>query len=85
MSRKCQILSISSCHQVFPSEKGLSTTQITKELDDVYSDSAPSHHTIAKWVVEFIDPIRVFEDVPRSDRTSITLTDQSIRVVHKRS
>ena len=61
--------------------KGMSATEITKELTDVYGHSAPSYSTVAKWIVEFNDPTRAFEAVPRSGRTLITLTDESVRAV----
>ena len=44
--------------------KGLNTTKISKELDNVYKDSAPSYRTVAKWVAEFKDLERGFEDAP---------------------
>ena len=44
--------------------KRLSTTQITNELTYVSSDSAPSNHAIAKWITEFLNPTRAFEDAP---------------------
>ena len=44
--------------------KGLSATEITKELFDIYDDFAPSYRTVAKWVAESKD---AFEDAPRSD------------------
>ena len=69
----------------FFTRKGLSTIQITKELADVYSHSAPSYRTVAKWVVEFNDPIRAFQDASRSGRPSTALTHESIRAVHKKS
>ena len=40
----------------FFTRKGQGTTEITKELADVYGDSAPSYRTVAKWVAEFRDP-----------------------------
>ena len=48
--------------------KGLSATEITKELIDVYGHSALSCSTVAKWVAEFNDPTWSFEDAPRSGR-----------------
>ena len=52
-------------------------------MADVYSDSVPSHRTVVKWVAEFKDPTRTFEDAPRSGRPPAALTDESIRVVEK--
>ena len=65
--------------------KGLSSTETTKKLDDIYDDSAPSYCTIVTWVAEFKNSIRAFEDAPRSGRPTVTLTDKSIGTVHKRS
>ena len=65
----------------FFTQKGLSTTEITKQLADVYDDSAASYLTVAKWVAEFKDLARAFEDAPRSSRRSTALTDESIRAV----
>jgi hypothetical protein len=48
--------------------KGLNATEIHQELDNVYKDSAPSYRTVAKWVAEFKDPERGFEDTLRSGR-----------------
>ena len=44
--------------------KGLNTTEISKELDNVYKDSALSYRTVAKWMAEFKDPECAFEDAP---------------------
>ena len=46
----------------FFTRKGLSAIEISKELDNVYKDSGPSYRTVAKWVAEFKDPERAFED-----------------------
>ena len=48
--------------------KDLTATEIHKELDNVYKDSAPSYCTDAKWGDEFKDPQCGFEvvvDQPR--------------------
>ena len=58
-------------------------TDITKELTDVYGDSAPSYHTVAKWIAEFNNPTRPFEDVSQSVRSTTAVTRESIRAVHK--
>ena len=65
----------------FVTRKGLSATQITKELTDAYGDSAPSCRTIAKWVAEFEDSTRVFKDASRGDRPTTAVADESIRAV----
>ena len=61
--------------------KGLNTTKISKKLDNVYKDSAPSYHTVAKWVAEFKDPERGFEDAPRMDHPSTITADGNIEAV----
>ena len=58
--------------------KGLNVTEISKELDNVYKNSTPSHHTVAKWVAEFKNPERGFEDVPRP---STIIADENIEAV----
>lgn len=58
----------------FFTRKGLNATEITKELEDVYSDSAPAYRTVAKWVAEFKDPTRGFEDAPHTGRPPTTTT-----------
>jgi histone-lysine N-methyltransferase SETMAR len=67
----------------FFSRKGLNATEISKELDDVYQDAAPSYRTVAKWVAEFKDPERGFEDAPRTGRPPTTLTDENIEAVEQ--
>ena len=67
----------------FRGGRPLSTTEITKELDDVHGDSAPSYCTVAKWITKFNDPTRGFEDALRSARPTIVLTDESIRAIEE--
>ncbi|CAF3250088.1 unnamed protein product [Rotaria socialis] len=67
----------------FFTRKGLNATEISKELDDVYKDSAPSYRTVAKWVAEIKDPKRGFEDAPRTGRPSTTITDENIEAVER--
>ena len=50
----------------FFTREELSATQMTKELADVCGDSTASFRTVAKWVAEFKDPTRVFDDASRS-------------------
>ena len=52
----------------FFTRKGLNTTEISNELNNVYKDSAASYRTVAKWVTELKDPERAFEDAPGMDR-----------------
>ena len=64
----------------FSTWKGLNTTKISKELDNVYKNSAPSHH---KWVAEFKDPERAFEGAPRMDHPSIIAANENIEAVER--
>ena len=64
-------------------KKGLNAIEISKELDNVYKDSAPSSRTVAKWVAEFKDPERAFEDAPRMSRPSIITADENIQAVER--
>ena len=63
--------------------KGWILTEISKELDNVYKDSAPSYRTVAKWVAEFKDPERGFEDAPRMGRPSTITADENIEAVER--
>ncbi len=67
----------------FFTRKGLNATKISKELDNVYKDSAPSYRTVAKWVAEFKDPERGFEDSPRTGRPSTVTTAENIEAVER--
>lgn len=67
----------------FFTRKGLNATEIKKELDEVYADSAPSYRTVAKWVAEFKDPERGFEDAPRSGRPPTITTSENIEAVDR--
>ena len=67
----------------FSTWKGLNTTKIRKELDNVYKDSAPPYHTVAKWVAEFKDPERGFEDAPRMGLPSTITADENIEAVER--
>jgi transposase len=63
--------------------KGLNATEISKKLDNVYKDSAPSYRTIAKWVAEFKDPERGFEDSPRTGHPSTVTIAENIKAVER--
>ena len=67
----------------FFTRKGLNTTEISKELDNVYKDSASSYCNVAKWVAEFKDPERAFEDAPRMGRPSTITVDQNIEAIER--
>ena len=62
----------------FFTRKGLNAIEISKELDNVYKDSAPSYRTVAKWVAEFKDPERGFKDAPRMGCPSTITADENI-------
>ena len=67
----------------FFTQKGLNTTEISKQLDSVYKDDAPSYCTVVKWVAKFKEPERAFEDSPRTDRPSTITTDENIEAVER--
>jgi hypothetical protein len=48
----------------FSTLKRLIDTEINNELDNIYGDFAPSYRTIVKWVAEFKESERGFEDAP---------------------
>ena len=60
----------------FFTRKGLNAFEISKELQNVYKDSARSYCTVAKWVTQFNDPEHGFEDAPRMGRFPSTITTQ---------
>ena len=61
--------------------KVLNTTEIIKELDNVYKDSAPSYRIVINWVDEFKNPERAFEDALRMGRPSAITTQENIEAV----
>ena len=63
--------------------KRLYTTKISEKLDNVYKDSGPSYRTVAKWVTEFKDLERDFEDAPRIDHPSTITADENIEAVER--
>ena len=65
----------------FFTRKGSNAIEISNELDNVYKDSAPSYRTVVKWVAEFKDPERRFEDAPRMDHPSTFTVDENIEAV----
>ena len=67
----------------FFTPKDLTATEIHKELDNVYKDSVPSYCTVAKWGDEFKDPQCGFEDAPRRDCPSTTVTDENIQAIER--
>ena len=67
----------------FFTRKGLNAIEISKELDNVYKDSAPSYRTVAKWVAEFKDPERGFEDAPQMGHPSTITADENIKTIER--
>ena len=67
----------------FFTRKGLNAMEISKELDNVFKNSAPSYRTVAKLLAEFKDPERFFEDTPRMDLPSTITADENIKVVER--
>ena len=65
----------------FFTRKGLNAIEISKGLENVYKDSAPSYRTVAQWVAEFKDPERGFEDAPRMDHPSTITSNENIEAV----
>ena len=61
----------------------MNAIEISKELDNIYKDSAPSYRTVAKWLAEFKDPERAFGDAPRMGRPSTITTDENIEAVER--
>ena len=45
--------------------------------------SAPSYHTVVKWVTEFKDPERAFEDAPPNGPPSTITADENIEAVER--
>ena len=67
----------------FFTRKRLNTTEIGKELDNVYKDSAPSYRTVANWVAEFKNPERAFEGAPQMGRPSTITADENIEAIEQ--
>ena len=67
----------------FFTRKELNAIELSKELQNVYKDSAPSYRTVAKWVAEFKDPERAFKDASRMSRPSTITADENIEAVER--
>ena len=63
----------------FFTRKRLNPIEITKELNNVYEDSALSYRTVA----EFKDPEHGFEDAPRMSRPSTITADENIEAIER--
>ena len=44
-------------------QEGMNATEISKQLDDVDKDSAPSYLTVVKWLPKYNGPERAFEEM----------------------
>ena len=67
----------------FFTRKGLNTTEITRELDNVYKGSASLYRTVANWVAEFKDSERAFEDATGMGRPSTITADENTEAVER--
>ena len=65
----------------FVTRKELNAIEISKQLENVYKDSASLYHTVAKWVAAFKNPERAFEDAPQMDHPSATTANENIEAV----
>ena len=67
----------------FFTRKRLNPIEISRELDNVYKDSALSYRTVAKWLADFNDPEHGFEDAPRIDHPSTITAHENIKAVER--
>ena len=67
----------------FFTQKGLNATEIGKELDKVYKDDTLPYRTVTKWVAQFRDLERDFEDSLGMGRPFTSTTDQNIEAVQR--
>ena len=67
----------------FFTRKGLNAAEFSKELEDVYKDFAPSYRSVTKWVAEFMNPERAFEDASRIGRPSTITTQENIKTIER--
>ena len=67
----------------FFTRKRFNAFEISKDLNNVYKDSAPSYRTVAKWLTEFNDPGHGFEDAQRMGRPSTITADENIEAVER--
>ena len=63
--------------------KGPNAAEISKELGSIQKDDAPSNRTIAKWLAEFQDLERAFEDSLRTGLPSTITSDENIEAVER--
>lgn len=62
----------------FFTRKGLNAVTTQNKFDNVYSDSASSCRTVAKWVSELKNLESDFEDAPPYSRSSTAFTVENI-------
>ena len=65
----------------FFARKDPNAAEISKELDSIYKDDAPSYRTVTKCLAQFKHSQRAFEDSSRTAYPSIITTDQNIEAV----
>jgi transposase len=63
--------------------KGLTATDIKKELDSTLGDSSPSNTTVKRWVAEFKMGRKSTNDEPRSGRPIEVTTAEMTEKAHK--
>ena len=61
----------------------MNAIEISKELDNIYKESAPSHRTVAEWVAEFNNPECAFEDAPQMGHPSTIAADENVEAVER--
>ena len=67
----------------FFTRKGLNAIEISKELQNVYKNSAPSYCTVSKWVAEFKNPEHGFKGAHQMGCPSTITADENIEVVER--
>ena len=67
----------------FSTWKGMNTTEISKELHNVYKNSAPLYRIVGKWLAQFNHPERHFEDTPRMDHPSTITVNENIEALER--
>ena len=67
----------------FFTRKGLNAIEISKELQHVYKDFAPSYRTVAKRVAEFENPEHGFADASRMGRPSTITANENIEAIER--
>ena len=61
----------------------MNAIEISKELDNIYKDSALSYRTVAKWVAEFKNPEHALEDALRMGHPPTITADENIEAIEQ--